>query len=204
MDPAVIVLIVVASIGTLLFVAFTMLASYNRFVRQRHLIAESWRQVDVELRRRYDLVPRLIEVTRAAAQFEQAMLEQVIGARERAMQAYTAHAGPLAQAHAEGQLTGALYRLLGVAGQDPQLAASQAFVQLGQQLAETEDRIAAARRFYNGNVRSYNARIESVPSNVAARLGGFAPAQYFEVADPAVRAVPRVAGAFDVVRQPPS
>lgn len=202
MDPTTILLLVAASFGVLLVVGAAMLVSYNTFVRQRHMITESWRQVDVELRRRHDLVPRLVEVTRAAAAFEQAIAHPLIAARERALQAYTTHAGPVAQAQAEGQLSGVLHRFIDAAGQYPQLRASQAFVQLGKQLAETEDRIAAARRFYNGNVRAYNARIEAVPSNVVARVGGFVPAQYFEATDPAVRAVPAVGDAFDAVARP--
>lgn len=191
MDPAVIGLIVAGSFAVLVVVGAVMLMSYNGFIRQRHMIAESWRQVDVELRRRHDLIPRLIEVTRAAAEFEQATMRQVIAAQERAVHAHATHAGPVPQAQAEAQLGGALHGLLAAAG--PRLRASQAFLQLGRQLAETEDRIAAARRFYNGNVRSYNARVESVPSNIAARLGGFVLAQYFEVDDPAIRAAPPVA-----------
>ena len=188
-----IVLIVVLAV--LVVAAVAAIVIYNRFVSQRNTIAESWRQVDVELQRRHDLVPNLVETVKASARFEQATLQQVVQARAQAVAAR--EAGPVAQGQAEQQLSGALRGFFGLAESYPELKSSQNFLHLQQQLAETEDRIAAGRRFYNANVRVYNTRIGQFPSNVIAGLGKFTPAEYFAVDDPDVRATPSVAGSFD-------
>jgi LemA protein len=196
-----IVLIVV--LGVVLLVVVGFIVSYNRFVGQRNTIAESWRQVDVELQRRHDLIPNLVESVKASARFEQATLQQVMQARAQAMQARQSGAGLAAQGHAEQQLSGALRGFFGLAESYPELKASQNFLHLQQQLAETEDRIAAGRRFYNGNVRAYNTRIGQFPSSVIAGMFKFTVAEYFEVDDPDVRATPSLAGAFDELATPP-
>ncbi len=166
------------------------LVSYNRFVRQRNAIHTAWRQVDVELQRRHDLIPNLVEVVRGAAQFEQTMLRRLAEARASAMAARAAHADAYAQSQAEQRLAGELGGLFGVAEAYPQLQANRNFLRLQEQLAETEDRIAAGRRFYNGNVREHNNRVESFPSNVVALLCGFRAAQFFQVEQVRVRAAP--------------
>jgi LemA protein len=163
--------------------------SYNRFVRQRNLVQESWRQVDVELRRRYDLIPNLVETVKGYAAQERNVLVAVTEARAAAMQALqAAGAGVAEQARAESMLGRALGGLFAVAESYPDLKSSQNFLSLQQQLAETEDRIAAGRRFYNGNVRALNTRVEAFPSSIVASVFNFDKAEYFEVEDAAVRA----------------
>ena len=175
------------AVAVLLFAS--IVAIYNRFVRQRNLVQESWRQVDVELRRRHDLIPNLVSTVKGYATHERTLFEQVTAARTRAAEASAAAgAGPAAQAEAENALGHSLGSLLAVAENYPQLKASEQFLGLQRELTETEDRIAAARRFYNGNVRSLNTRVETFPSSVIASWFNFQRAEYFEVDDPAVRA----------------
>jgi LemA protein len=178
---------VILAIVVLLLLAF--IASYNRFVRQRNLVQESWRQVDVELKRRHDLIPNLVETVRGYATQERTVLQSVTEARASAMQTMqAASSGVAAQAQAETQLGRALGNLFAVAENYPDLKSSQNFLALQQQLAETEDRIAAGRRFYNNNVRALNTRVEAFPSSIIAGMFGFTKADYFEVDDPAERA----------------
>jgi LemA protein len=197
-----IVLIVV--LGAVLLVAIGFIVSYNRFVSQRNTIDESWRQVDVELQRRHDLIPNLVETVKASARFEQTTLQQVIQARAQAIAARQApDVGLAQQGQAEQQLSGALRGFFALAESYPELKSSQNFAQLQQQLAETEDRIAAGRRFYNGNVRAFNTRIGQFPSSIIAGMFKFTKAEYFEVDEPDVRATPSLAGAFDDMATPP-
>src|SRR4051794_9994560 len=178
---------VILALIVLLLLAF--IASYNRFVRQRNLVQESWRQIDVELRRRHDLIPNLVETVRGYATQERTVLQAVTEARASAMQTMQASAsGVAAQAQAETQLGRALGNLFAVAENYPDLKSSQNFLALQQQLAETEDRIAAGRRFYNNNVRALNTRVEAFPSSIVGSMFGFTKADYFEVDDPGVRA----------------
>jgi LemA protein len=174
--------LVVAAIVVLLAVA--VIASYNRFVRQRNLVQESWRQVDVELRRRYDLIPNLVETVKGYAAHEAGVLQAVTAARTAAEQAGTV----AQQAAAETSLGRSLGGLFAVAESYPILKADSNFLALQSQLGETEDRIAAARRFYNGNVRALNTRVEAFPSSVVASTFHFTKADYFEVEDVTVRA----------------
>jgi LemA protein len=160
--------------------------SYNRFVRQRNLVEESWRQIDVELRRRHDLVPNLVQTVKAYAGHEQRMLEQVVQARAAAVGTGADSTHLEAKAQAEAQLGGSLRGLMAVAEGYPELRSAEAYQQLQAQLAETEDRIAAGRRFYNGNVRALNTRVESFPSAAIAGAFGFPRADYFEL-DPLER-----------------
>ena len=171
--------------GAVLLLVLLIIVSYNRFVRQRNLVEESWRQVDVELRRRYDLIPNLVETVKGYAAHERATLEAVIAARAAAQ----AHQGSrAAQGEDETTLTRTLRGLLAVAEAYPELKADEHFRQLQLQLAETEDRIAAARRFYNANVRAYNTRIDAFPSSVIAGVFSFEKSEYFEAEESAVRA----------------
>jgi LemA protein len=193
-----IIVLVVVAIIVIGVVAF--ISMYNRFARQRNTIEESWRQIDVELQRRHDLIGILVEVTKASAQFEQQTLTQVVAARTQAVAAHGA--GPAAQGQAEQALNGALSNFFAVAEQYPNLKANQNFVQLQQQMVETEDRVAAGRRFYNGNVRAYNTRFDTFPSSVVANFGKFQKKEYYEVDDPNVRAAPSLKGAFDSLNTP--
>ena len=173
--------VVLVAVGLL---ALSIVASYNRFVRQRNLVEESWRQVDVELRRRYDLIPNLVETVKAYAAHERQTLQAVVDARAAAAAPTESRA---AQGADESELSRTLRGLFVVAEGYPQLKADQHFRELQTELAETEDRIAAARRFYNGNVRAYDTRIDTFPSSVIAWVGGFKKAEYFEVDEAAVR-----------------
>ncbi|MDX6286237.1 MAG: LemA protein [Frankiales bacterium] len=182
-----VVVIVVLAVLALLILA--TIVSYNRFVRQRNLIQESWRQIDVELNRRHDLIPNLVETVRGYASHERGVFEAVTQARAAAQQTLQAGgAGPAAQGQAEGILGQALGRLFAVAEAYPQLRANEQFIALQGQLTETEDRIAAGRRFYNANVRAMNTRVEAFPSSLIASMFNFEKAQYFEVEDPTTRA----------------
>jgi LemA protein len=194
-----IILLVVVAVIVIGVVAF--ISMYNRFARQRNTIEESWRQIDVELQRRHDLVGNLVEVTKASAKFEQQTLSQVVAARGQAVAAHGA--GPAAQGQAEQALNGALSNFFAVAEQYPNLKANQNYVALQEQMVQTEDRVAAGRRFYNGNVRAYNTRFDTFPSSMVANFGKFQKKEYYEVDDPKVRAAPSLAGAFDQVTPTP-
>ncbi|HYN75247.1 MAG TPA: LemA family protein [Candidatus Limnocylindria bacterium] len=176
-------------LAILVVLAIAVVVSYNRFVRQRNLVEESWRQVDVELNRRHDLVPNLVETVKGYAAHERGTFEAVTAARAAAS---APGSGPAEQAVQENVLQQALRQLFAVAEAYPDLKASEGFRDLQRQLAETEDRIAASRRFYNANVRAYNTRIESFPSSLVAKTFTFTRAEYFLADDPEVRANPTV------------
>lgn len=164
---------------------------YNSLVRMRNLVEESWRQVDVELNRRYDLIPNLVETVKGYASHESGTLEEVVRLRNQA--AGMASGAPSEQrAGVEEQLTGAIRQLLVTVEAYPDLKANTNFLELQRQLADTEDRIANGRRYYNANVRNYNTRIESFPTNFIASFGKFERATYFEVNDADVRQAPKV------------
>ena len=171
------------------------LSAYNGFIRERNLIQESWRQVDVELNRRYELIPNLVETVRGYAAHERNTLEGVVRLRAQAQQ-IAAHEGGAApsqaRAQAEEQLSSAVRGLMVSVEAYPELKSNQNFLELQRALAETEDRIAAGRRYYNANVRNYNTRTESVPSNLIANAFHFEKATYFEVNEPEVRRAPDV------------
>lgn len=171
------------------------LGAYNGFVRLRNLIQESWRQVDVELNRRYELIPNLVETVRAYAAHERNTLSEITSLRTQAQSIAQREGGsaPSAQrAQIEEQLSGAVRQLMVSVEAYPQLQSNQNFLELQRQLAETEDRIANGRRYYNANVRTYNTQVESVPSNILANIFKFEKATYFEVNDPEVRRAPDV------------
>ena len=155
--------------------------SYNRFARQRNLVRESWSQVDVELARRHDLVPNLVRAVQAYAAHEQRVFAEVAAARAAAAGARSAP--PVARAGAETALNRAVGDVLAIAESNPRLRASGNFLALQRELVDTEDRIAAARRFYNGNVRDLNTRVESVPSSLVAAALRIRPAEYFPLDD---------------------
>ena len=179
-------------------------AWYNKLVRLRQLIRESWGNVDVQLKRRYDLIPNLVNVVRGYATHERDVLERVIEARNRAAD----NSGPVAdQARDEQELVRATRQLFAVAEGYPQLKSSQNFVALQQELVNTEDRIAAARRFYNANVREYNVSRTTFPTILVAGMGDFPPRDYFEVEDSTLRQPPPVSltqAVPDVGRSPPA
>lgn len=197
--PGVHVIWIVVAAVLIGLVALTVIVSYNRFVSQRNLVQESWRQIDVELHRRYDLIPNLVATVQGYATHERAIFEEVARLRNRAAGADGRDLAGRAQQ--ESALTGALRQLFAVVENYPVLKSDQNFLGLQQQLAETEDRIAAGRRFYNANVRAYNTRVEAFPSNLVASQFRFAKAEYFEVEEVGVRAAPAVS--FGGSAQPP-
>ncbi len=160
--------------------------TYNAFVRVRQQVSESWAGIDTELKRRYDLIPNLVETVKGYAGHERQTLEAVTAARAKA----AASAGsPGAQARDEQALVTSVNKLLAVAESYPDLKASANFLQLQKELANTEDRIQAARRFFNGNVRDLNTRIAVFPSSLVASMFGVKPAEFFEVESTSVRQV---------------
>lgn len=191
--PSLIWILLVLVLGLLVLAAVLFIAPYNSFVRQRNVIQESWRQVDVELNRRYELLPNLIETVRAYAAHERNTLEEITQLRTRAVQMSqgTGTEADPQRAAVEQELTGAVRNLMVSVEAYPELRSNENFLELQRQLAETEDRIAAGRRFYNANVRAYNTKVESVPSNMVANMFHFEKATYFEVND-AVRRSPEV------------
>ena len=177
-------------VGVLVVVtALWVAAIYNSFVRLRNLVEESWKQIDVELHRRYDLIPNLVETVKGYAGHERQTLEAVTAARSAAA---SPGATPAEQAAQENILTGALRQLFAVAEAYPDLKANVNFLELQSQLTETEDRIAAGRRYYNANVRTLNTKVQSFPANIVARMFGIKEADYFEAEDPEVRRAPEV------------
>ena len=183
-----ILLLVVLGIG------FYAVSLYNGFVRSRNLIQESWRQIDVELNRRYDLIPNLVETVRAYAAHERNTLEGVTRLRNQAAALAQAGGGAVTQerAQVEEQLSGAVRNLLVSVEAYPELKSNVNFLELQRELTATEDRIAAGRRFYNANVRNYNTRVESIPSNFIANAFHFEKAAYFEVTEVEARRAPDV------------
>lgn len=176
--------------GLVLLLLLCVVVMYNRFVRQRTLVDESWGGIDVELTRRHELIPNLVETVRGYAAHEQATLDALVRAREAA----TAHMAdrPADRQTYEDAVGGALAQVLVRAEAYPDLKASANFLALQDELTNTEDRIAAARRFYNGNVRAYNTRVSTFPSNVVAGMFDFERRDFFELRDLAARSVPGV------------
>ena len=175
MEIWLIVLLAVIVLG-----AIGAVVSYNRFVSQRTLIKDAWANIDTELRRRYDLIPNLVETVKGYAAHEKETLENVT--RARAMAA-SATGSPAEQAAAEGPLVAALRQLMLVVENYPDLKANQNFLQLQGELTNTEDRLQTARRFYNANVRDYNRRVKQFPSMIVANLFSFEEEEFFEVED---------------------
>lgn len=175
-------------LGVLLLPLIWFVVQYNSLVGLRNYIAESWSNVDTELKRRYDLIPNLVATVKGYAAHEREVLERVVELRNRC----AANHGPVAdQARDEGQLVDALKQMFVLVEGYPQLKADQNFLKLQGELVNTENRIQAARRFYNGNVRDYRNKCESFPSNLVASMFNFQPHEFFSV-PPSVAEVPNV------------
>jgi len=170
--------------------AFYVIFIYNGLVRHRQMVGEGWSGIDVQLKRRADLIPSLVESVKGYMAHEKGVLEEVTRLRTAAQAA--SGATPEERAKVEGALSGALGRLFAVAENYPDLKASQNFLEFQRQLTETEDEIALARRYYNGAVRNNNIAIEVFPSNLFAGRFGFVKAQYFEIEESSERAAPKV------------
>lgn len=167
------ILIVIGAI-ILIILAWLWLA-YNGLVRLKNQTDEAWSDIDVQLKRRYDLIPNLVETVKGYATHEREAFENVTKARSAAMGAST----PEAKGQAENMLTGALKSVFAIAEAYPDLKANQNFAKLQDELSDTENKIQAARRFYNGNVRDLNTRVESFPTNMIAKNLGFAKREFF-------------------------
>ncbi|GAB3242241.1 LemA family protein [Kineosporia babensis] len=179
----IVVVVLVAGVG------LWLVTGYNGLVRLRNQVQEAWNQIDVELTRRHDLIPNLVQTVQGYATHERDTLDAVIQARNAA----TAPGASVAeQAAQEGQLSQSLGRLFAIAEAYPDLKANQNFLGLQNELSATEDRIASGRRFYNAVVRELNTKIESVPSNIIAGSFNFARADYFEAQNEQVRSAPQV------------
>lgn len=169
------VLIIIVAI-----VIIWVIAAYNGLITLRNRMQEAWSDIDVQLKRRYDLIPNLVNTVKGYAAHEKGVFERVTEARANALLAEKA--GNIAEsAKAENMLTGALKSLFAVAEAYPDLKANQNFLDLQQQLADTEDKIQASRRFYNGNVRDFNTKQEVFPTNIIANMFAFKKAEFFEI-----------------------
>lgn len=165
-------------------------ALYNGLVSKRQAVKEGWSGIDVQLKRRSDLIPNLLEAVKGYMSHEKGLLEEVTKLRTQAQAA--SNAPPHERATIEGALSGALGRLMAVAEAYPDLKASQNFLDFQKALQEIEDEIQLSRRYYNGAVRNMNVAVESFPSNLVANQFGFGKEEYFEIEDPGERAVPKV------------
>ncbi|MSQ37738.1 MAG: LemA family protein [Chloroflexi bacterium] len=180
----------VIALAVVLVLAFFVIGTYNRLVTLRQRVKEAWADIDVQLKRRHDLIPNLIETVKGYAAHESKVFEAVTQARASAVSAGAT--GPAGRAQAENALSGTLRSLFAVAENYPQLQAVQEFKDLSENLTATEDKIAFARRFHNGNVRDYNTALETFPTNLFASMFSFSPEVYFELADAAERENPQV------------
>jgi LemA protein len=178
--------IVILAVVAALFV--WLILNYNRLVAFKNRTKEAWADIDVQLKRRYDLIPNLMETVKGYAAHEKQVLENVTAARSAAMDAKT----PEEKIEKENALSQTLKSLFAVAENYPDLKASANFLELQRELSDTENKIQAARRFYNGNVRDFNIAIESFPSNVVAAIFGFKQMKLFEIAAEAERETPKV------------
>ena len=172
----------------LVLVILWVIATYNSLVAMKTEIDNAWAQIDVQLKRRYDLIPNLVETVKGYAAHERETLEKVIQARNMAMQAQ----GVAQKAEAENMLTSTLRSIFALAEAYPNLKANENFLALQEELTTTENRVAFARQYYNDRVMFYNARIQQFPANVVANMFGFKPREFFLVQDTAAREAPKV------------
>jgi LemA protein len=170
-------------IGVLLLIGLIYILIRNSMVGSRNRVDEAWSGIDVQLKRRHDLVPNLVETVKGYAQHERETFQRVTEARAAAMQAQ----GPAEASQAEGMLSQALGGLRVVAEQYPELRATENFQELSRNLSELEDEIQASRRIYNSNVQSYNTKIQIFPNSIIANSGGFTAREFFEITDAAER-----------------
>jgi LemA protein len=172
----------------LVIIGFIFVSYYNRLVKLRQTVRNAWSDIDVQLKRRHDLVPNLVETVKGYASHEKETLDAVIKARNSAISA----SGPAETAAAENQLSGALRQLFALSESYPQLRAVEGFTELQGSLKEIEEAVQSSRRYYNAVVRDYNTTIEQVPSNIVANAFRFQPEEFFELEDRAEREVPKV------------
>lgn len=172
----------ILAIGLVVIIAW-LIAIYNGLIRLKHRTDEAWSDIDIQLKRRYNLIPNLVNTVKGYAQHEKELFEKVTQARAQAMGAQA----PAEKAQAENMLAGTLKSLFAVAENYPQLKANENFLELQRELTDTEDKIQAARRFYNGNVRDFNIKLEKFPNNLVANMLGFKKKDYFEIEEAEAR-----------------
>ena len=177
------VIVIIVVVVLILLAVFYYIAKRNGIISARNRVDESWSGIDVQLKRRHDLVPNLVETVKGYATHEQAVFTKVTEARAESMSAKSVED----TANAETKLTGALTDLRAVAEQYPNLKATENFQQLSRNLSELEDEIQASRRIYNSNVQAYNTDIQQFPGSIIANQGGFTARQYFEIEDKSER-----------------
>jgi len=175
-------------LGLLVLLVVIGIGMYNSLVRLKVQTDNAWADIDVQLKRRYDLIPNLVETVRGYAGHEKGTLEAVINARNRAMNATS----PGDKAQAENMLSGALKSLFALSEAYPQLRAIESFTSLQNSLSQIEDTVQNARRYYNAVVRDLNTKIQQFPTNIFANMLGFKPREFFEVTAPAEREAPKV------------
>jgi LemA protein len=175
-------------LGVLVVIVVYLIGMYNGLVRLKVTCDNAWADIDVQLKRRYDLIPNLVETVKGYAAHEKGTLEAVINARNRAMSA----TGPADKAQAENILSGALKSLFALAEAYPQLRAIESFTSLQNTLTQIEDTVQNARRYYNAVVRDLNTKIQQFPTNIFAGMLGFKTREFFEVSAPAEREAPKV------------
>lgn len=175
-------------VGIAVLVGGWLLLTYNSLVRRNNQVKEAWSDIDVQLKRRHNLIPNLVETVKGYAQHEREAFDSVTTARARALSANT----PNEHAKAENMLTTSLKSLFAVAEAYPDLKANTNFLELQRELSDTENKIMAAHRFYNSNVRDFTTAIESVPTNLVASAFGFKKYEFFELDDAAARSVPKI------------
>ncbi len=175
-------------LGIIVLVVLALIGIYNGLVGARNRVANAFSQIDVQLKRRYDLIPNLVETVKGYAAHEKETLERVIQARQQAISAQ----GVAQQAQAENMLTGALRQLFALSESYPNLKANENFGQLQEELVSTENKISFARQFYNNTVENYNTRLQRFPAVMVAGMLGFTPAEFFELEDPAEREAVKV------------
>ena len=180
----VLIVLIVVVVG----LAAYLMTAYNGLVRLKVQCDSAWSDIDVQLKRRYDLIPNIVETVKGYAAHEKGTLEGVVAARNQAMTAQ----GPAAKGEAEGMLTSALRQVFALAEAYPQLRAVESFTQLQNTLNEIEDTIQNARRYYNAVVRDFNTMIEQFPSSIVAGMGHFKEREFFQISAPAEREVPKV------------
>ncbi len=178
-------------IGFLILIAATLIFIYNRLIVLVNRTKEAWADIDVQLKRRYDLIPNLIESVKGYASHEREVFENVTKARTMAISAEQS-GDPKKVGEAENFLSGTLKSLFAVSENYPELRASENFMELQRELRDTEDKIQYARRFYNTNVRDLNIKVEKFPSNLVASAFGFKKKDFFEIVDPKEREVVKV------------
>lgn len=174
--------IILIVLGVLVVVILAIIGMYNSLIRLKNRVEEAWSDIDVQLKRRYDLIPNLIETVKGYAKHEEGTLTRVTEARNQAMAAQ-AGGDPKAQAEAENMLSSTLKSIFALSENYPDLKANQNFLELQRELSDTENKIQASRRFYNGNVRDFNTKIEVFPTNMIAGMLKFTKKEFFEIED---------------------